>query len=72
MNIAFRVARVSAKVTQERLAKETGVTQADISRIEKSGWIPPVEIRQRLADALDTTSAHLFDVNDISESHSHA
>lgn len=71
MNTRVLVARKQRELTQEQLAKQTGLQQADISRIEKSGWIPPPEVRDRLAEALKTTVAALFEVGDVVASQSH-
>lgn len=63
-NRQVAAARVRMSLLQRELAEKVGITQTDISRIEASGWIPPAEIRQRLADALQTTPAELFDVSE--------
>ena len=60
MNVKLLVARKTKGLTQERLAEEAQIVQADVSRIEKSGWTPPLDVQQRLAGALDTTIEALF------------
>lgn len=64
MNLKLLIARREKGLTQNQLAAEAGITQADVSRIEKQGWIPPAEIRQRVAGALETTPERLFEVSD--------
>lgn len=72
MNTKVLVARKQHDLTQVELAKRTGLQQTDISRIEKSGWIPPVAVRDRLAEALETTAAELFEVGDAVASQGNA
>lgn len=59
MNERFWALRRSRGITQQQLADQTGIDQADISRIER-GWIPPAKLQQALAAALDTTVEALF------------
>lgn len=72
MNVKLLVARKQADLTQDQLAAKAEISQADVSRIEKSGWIPPAEIRQRLATALDTTPDELFGMLDSIAAQRHA
>lgn len=44
--------RSSAKMTQKELAKECGLTQANISNIEKGISKPTVDSLKKIADAL--------------------
>lgn len=44
--------RSSAKMTQKELAKECGLTQANISNIEKGMSKPTVDSLKKIADAL--------------------
>jgi transcriptional regulator with XRE-family HTH domain len=60
MNIPLLVARKRAAITQEELAAKAGLSQADISRIEKGGWTPPREVQERLAAALNVPVADVF------------
>ena len=60
MNVQLLVARKRQALTQEQLAEKTGISQPDISRIEKFGWTPPVDIRQRLAEALGVPVEEIF------------
>lgn len=39
-------------LTQQQLAKQAKVTQANISKIEKGAYCPSVVVLQRIADAL--------------------
>lgn len=61
MNLKVLVARRQREWSQAELATKIGINQSDLSRIEANGWIPPAEIRQRLAEALDTTPGELFE-----------
>jgi transcriptional regulator with XRE-family HTH domain len=60
VNVAFLVARKQIKLSQVALASMVQISQADVSRIEKGGWIPPAELRDRLARALSVPAAALF------------
>jgi transcriptional regulator with XRE-family HTH domain len=60
MNPQFWAARQKAELTQVELAKRVGVPQSDISKIEKTGWIPPAEIRAKFAKELKVTEEDLF------------
>ena len=60
MNVKLLVARKQLEMTQDDLAEKAGIPQADISRIESRGWIPPKDIQERLATALATTPDELF------------
>ena len=60
MNLKVLTARKERRLTQGQLASTTGINPADIVRIERRGWIPPAEVRQRLAEALGTAEEELF------------
>ena len=45
-------ARKQQNLTQEELSKRTGITQADISRIENGSRNPSLEMVKRLANGL--------------------
>ena len=60
MNTKVMVARKERRLTQEALAADIGINQADLVRIERHGWIPPKDIRQRLAVALASPEEELF------------
>ena len=45
--------REKAGLTQVELAERTGISQADISRIERGATSPTAKTLQRLAEALD-------------------
>ncbi len=53
-------ARVDKDLSQSELGKLVGIRQTDISKIERQGWVPPAELRAKLADALGVTEAELF------------
>jgi DNA-binding XRE family transcriptional regulator len=46
-------ARKSAGLTQKKLASLTGITQGDISKLEKGSGNPSLRTLQRLAAAMD-------------------
>ncbi len=45
-------ARISQNITQKELAARTGITQADISRIEKGTRNPSLALLKRIASGL--------------------
>lgn len=61
MNMRVMVARRQCGLTQEQLAEQVGLNQADIVRIERHGWTPPPTTRQKIAEALDALEAELFE-----------
>lgn len=48
-------ARIRAGMTQTELSKKTGISQADISRLENGTRNPSLSLLKRLADAMNTT-----------------
>ena len=46
-------ARQNAGLTQKELSKKTGISQADISRLENGSRNPSIALLQRIADALN-------------------
>ena len=46
--------RISRKISLERLAKLTGLTKGDVSKIENSDKAPPFSTLNRIANALNT------------------
>lgn len=48
-------ARKEAGLTQAELSKKTGISQADISRLENGTRNPSLAILERIAEALDST-----------------
>lgn len=45
-------ARIESGLTQKQLSEKTGISQADISRIERGTANPSVKTLQRIAEAL--------------------
>ena len=45
-------ARIKAQITQEELSKKSGITQADLSRIENGNGNPSIRTLKRIATAL--------------------
>lgn len=48
-------ARIRAGLTQTELSEKSGISQADISRLENGTRNPSLALLKRLADAMDTT-----------------
>ena len=48
-------ARINAGLTQIELSEKSGISQADISRLEKGTRNPSISLLKRLAEALDST-----------------
>jgi ribosome-binding protein aMBF1 (putative translation factor) len=53
LGLQFRDARVSRGLTQTELSAKSGVSQADISRIERGAGNPTESTLQRLASVLE-------------------
>lgn len=45
--------RKSKQISQKKLADKTGISQANISKIENGHYIPSILILKRIADGLD-------------------
>ena len=52
---AIMDARIRAGMTQMELSKKSGISQADISRLENGTRNPSLALLKRVADALDST-----------------
>ena len=52
---AIATARQSAGITQKELSERTGITQADISRLENGSANPSLKTLQRLAEGMGMT-----------------
>ena len=52
---AILEARINAGMTQVELSEKSGISQADISRLEKGTRNPSLSLLKRLAQAMDTT-----------------
>lgn len=63
MNTRVMVARKQRGLTQEQLAEQVGLNQADIVRIERHGWTPPPTTQQKIAEALDALETELFEAS---------
>lgn len=52
--IGFRISTIRKEkgITQEQLAKKTGLRQTHISRIENGIYMPRIDIAERIANAL--------------------
>ncbi|MBR1634638.1 MAG: helix-turn-helix transcriptional regulator [Lachnospiraceae bacterium] len=48
-------ARIQSGMTQTELSEKSGISQADISRLEKGTRNPSVALLKRLAEAMDST-----------------
>ena len=62
MNSKVMVARKERHLTQQQLAEQAGLTPHELVLIERHGWIPPRQKRERLAEALEQTADELFGV----------
>lgn len=61
LRVNLIVGRAQARISQEELAKKSGVSRPTISRLERAaGGDVGIEVVQRLADALGVTVAYLF------------
>lgn len=47
-------ARIRAGMTQMELSEKSGISQADISRLEKGTRNPSISLLKRLAEAMDS------------------
>lgn len=52
---AMMDARIRAGLTQNELSKKSGISQADISRLENGTRNPSLSLLKRLAEAMNTT-----------------
>ena len=52
---AMMDARIRAGLTQTELSKKSGISQADISRLENGTRNPSLALLKRLAEAMNTT-----------------
>ena len=52
---AMMEARIEAGMTQMELSERSGISQADISRLENGTRNPSLELLKRLAAAMNTT-----------------
>ena len=52
---AITDARTSQNLTQQELARRTGIAQTEISRLENGTRNPSIKILQRLAEGMDMT-----------------
>ena len=57
---AILEARINAGMTQVELSEKSGISQADISRLEKGTRNPSLNLLKRLAEAMDSTLAIEF------------
>ena len=62
---AILEARINSGMTQLELSKKSGISQADISRMEKGIRNPSISVLKRLASAMDSTLRIEFVPNKI-------
>lgn len=55
ITMALVKARKEAGLTQTQLSEKTGISQADISRLESGSRSPSLALLQRIAEALNST-----------------
>ncbi len=69
---SIKEARKKLKMSQENLAKDTGLTQAYISKIERNQGSPGVDVIKNIAESLGMPMAILAwtatDIEDIEDS----
>jgi len=63
----LHVFRAEARVTQEQLAKDVGVTRATIVAIERGDYNPSLELAFRLARWFGTDIESIFSVEEEKE-----
>ena len=63
ITIALVKARKEAGLTQIQLSEKTGISQADISRLENGSRNPSLALLQRIAEALNSTLRIEFSPN---------
>jgi len=63
----LHVLRAEARVTQEQLAKDVGVTRATIVAIERGDYNPSLELAFRLARWFGTDIESIFTVEEEKE-----
>ena len=61
----FKLARIRAGLSQQDVARATGVSESKITRIETGRQMPKAKLRQRLAELLHCAPGVLFS-NDTS------
>lgn len=59
-NIRMKVARAEKDMSQEKLAKEIGVSRQTINAIEKGDYNPTIKLCISICKALDKTLDELF------------
>lgn len=65
MSTHLRRLRKASRISQQRLAKASGVDQSTISNIERTQRLPNVHIAMRLARALSKLTGKPVQVDDI-------
>lgn len=59
-NVQVLALRKNQGMSQEELGRVAGVSQSDISRIER-GWVPPEDLQERVASVLGVSRDVLFE-----------
>ena len=60
-------ARVQADMTQKQLSEQSGISQANISRIENGKMHPSLDVLKKLADALGKRLSVTFESLEVNE-----
>jgi len=60
MNLALKIARIRADMTQAELAGKVGVTTKYISCIETKGNKPSPKVMEKISNAVDASVQDLF------------
>jgi transcriptional regulator with XRE-family HTH domain len=61
MNITFKVAILKSGLSQRELAKESGIHESIISLAVRGRYLLDQEQKKRIAEALDSDEAELFE-----------
>lgn len=64
MKNKLQTCRKAAKLTQEAIAKQCGITTRVYQYYESGGRVPNVYAALKIADALDSSVEELFSTND--------
>ena len=64
MNNNIKLLRSQFQLTQEDIAKKTGVTRQTINAIENNKYSPTLELAMRLAQIFNTSVEEIFKLDD--------
>ena len=64
-NLALKVARLTARITQAELAAHIGQTENKVCRYETGRAWPSVDTQERIASVLRSSVKHLFNNREV-------